>query len=347
MASAFEPKIIFLDAGQGDATLIIRPDGKKILVDCGAIFNKAVASDSMDLVFQNQGVYSGLHALVLTHPDQDHYSLVAELLLKRNVKIDHIFFGGTADEYCAKSYNIADWLTKKAGGNYCSLGSKPYFSNTPDKTLSSSDGSLVVYIVAANKCGADKSKKSNENSIVLCVYCNGAVFMLMADSTTATEKWIIEQDKLQGSTLSTLFNSSKIRVLKVGHHGSDTSTSDAWLNFFKPTVAVVSSDTQEFNGQCTCSKTVLDRVLNVLQSNKYPDHSYLQYDKTPSIESHSSPTTTKMLFTTLNKVTFSGQVNNNNQREFQADGSSIYYDLAKHFIDRDQGTAFYSKDYKK
>ena len=61
-------RIIFMDAGQGDATLIIRDDGQMILIDCGSQLNKNIVTKPMKEILENTGVIkNGLLALILAH----------------------------------------------------------------------------------------------------------------------------------------------------------------------------------------------------------------------------------------------------------------------------------------
>ena len=93
--------VIFMDAGQGDATLLEYPDGSLVLVDCGSKKNWSVAHDQIAMIFQRLIYDNGnrLKALVLTHPDGDHYNLIDALIRQQQVDVDAIFIGGEIEDY--------------------------------------------------------------------------------------------------------------------------------------------------------------------------------------------------------------------------------------------------------
>src|SRR5258708_35319047 len=82
--------IIVVDAGQGDCILILYPDDSLVLVDCGRNpwVSKHLTSDTNDAIEQTVKRCLSqcqppqhLKALVLTHPDADHYNLFVDLVL--------------------------------------------------------------------------------------------------------------------------------------------------------------------------------------------------------------------------------------------------------------------------
>jgi len=105
-------QVIFMDAGQGDATLLIYPDGSLVLVDCGCIMNNGVVTKGIKTLLEEHLAKTGnrLRALVLTHPHQDHYNLVDKLIVKPEVTVDNIFIGGLVDQYQVNDLSV--WLTK-------------------------------------------------------------------------------------------------------------------------------------------------------------------------------------------------------------------------------------------
>ncbi|HLM66758.1 MAG TPA: MBL fold metallo-hydrolase [Longimicrobium sp.] len=88
--------ISFLYMGQGDCILLSCPDGKRILVDCGSAGNWPFHAAAHMALRGDRGVRTSmkLHALILTHPDLDHYNQVHSMLGGRTFSQDHLV-GGT------------------------------------------------------------------------------------------------------------------------------------------------------------------------------------------------------------------------------------------------------------
>src|SRR5258708_4293106 len=98
-------QFIFVDAGQGDCTLIQLPDNRCILVDAGCMKNTKVVDTQILAVLKRvveQSPTKSLKALILTHPDKDHYNRVMPLIVGNNIPIDALYVGEKI-----KSYDIA------------------------------------------------------------------------------------------------------------------------------------------------------------------------------------------------------------------------------------------------
>lgn len=207
-------KMIFamLDVGQGDAFFIQSPTGTQILVDVGP---------SKKIISQLPKVMSpfdrSLNAIIITNPDQDHMAGILDIL--KIYKVATVFESGTSNE--SKTYaeiqkqikdkKIPDYLLKK--GMRFDLGGGVFLDILfPDRDVSNwerNNGSVVARLVYGN------------NSI-----------MLTGDATIKTEKII-----LSGNSI----NSLKSTILKIGHHGSRTSTSREFLTAVSPEYAFISN----------------------------------------------------------------------------------------------------------
>lgn len=207
-------KMIFamLDVGQGDAFFIQSPTGTQILVDVGP---------SKKIISQLPKVMSpfdrSLNAIIITNPDQDHMAGILDIL--KIYKVATVFESGTSNE--SKTYaeiqkqikdkKIPDYLLKK--GMRFDLGGGVFLDILfPDRDVSNwerNNGSVVARLVYGN------------NSI-----------MLTGDATIKTEKII-----LSGNST----NSLKSTILKIGHHGSRTSTSREFLTAVSPEYAFISN----------------------------------------------------------------------------------------------------------
>jgi competence protein ComEC len=319
-------KMIVLDAGQGDATLIVYPDYSLVLVDCGCKKNGNVVKTQISAVLTHYLNLSGnkLKALVLTHSDGDHYNLIKEMIIDTGVKVGTLFYGCDASGYTG----LTKWIKNKQSGS-STIGtvfplSKDYYNAQPIADLSyvANDAkyNIDVRILAAN-VGNDPNPKS----VVLLVSHQGMNFFLMGDSTYETETFILNWLKTDNTVPPIIANGRT--VLKVGHHGSDTSTGADWLKAINPLSALISSDTKSFNGVSIPRAKVTDRIFanNTLVQifpNKPSDgnHHYVQYND--ATDKHEAVPTTLALCTTLYLLKFVTLT------EFISYGVGWYYDIA-------------------
>lgn len=139
--------------------------------------------------------------LILTHGDYDHLGDCPYLL--SNFKVDKIFINNSSDNILEK--NLIKKGAKKIVNYMISVGK------------------YKIYILSMD------SDSENENSLVTYTNINGHNIILMGDATEKTEKYLINE-----------YNLPKMDILKVGHHGSKTSTSKEFLKIIKPEYALIS-----------------------------------------------------------------------------------------------------------
>lgn len=233
----FEPAIgklvvHFVDVGQGDSTFIECPNGNVIVVDAGSVKGKAAKLPrATQLLGKLTGSIKKVHALVVTHPDQDHYNMLPDVLAGHTV--ENLFIVGDWQEY--KIQAAQQWLQalEPSGTTMHHLdidvngnAIEDYFETAQNETIDC--GSASVYILAA---AAATGKQPNAGSIVLGITHGDFDVLLTGDALESTENFMIDK---HGKWLES-------EVLKVGHHGADTSTSALWVDTVKPSVAVVSA----------------------------------------------------------------------------------------------------------
>lgn len=201
-----------LDVGQGDAIFIESPSGFQILVDSGR--DKKVLSE---LSHQMSFFDRSIDLVIMTNPDLDHIGGFVEVLEK--YKVDKILEPGTYNdsevykkiEEIIKGKNISRYLAR--AGTRIPLGDGASLDILfPDKDVSTWD--------------------NNDGSIVARLIYGNHSFILTGDASIKTEKYLLDK-----------FNQEVFDVdfLKVGHHGSRTSTSLEFLQAITPRYALISS----------------------------------------------------------------------------------------------------------
>jgi len=200
-----------LDVGQGDALFIESPTGTQILVDGGP--PRKILSQLARVM---PAFDRSIDAIIITNPDQDHIGGFLDVL--KVYKVDRVFEPGTYNdsktyqnlELEIKNKNIPNILVKK--GMRLDIGGEAVIDILfPDRDVSLWD--------------------SNDGSIVAKLMYGKTSVMLTGDSTAKTEKIIIEDNSK---------NQLKSTILKVGHHGSRTSTSPEFVKAIAPIYALIS-----------------------------------------------------------------------------------------------------------
>lgn len=226
--------VAFLDIGQGDAIFIEAPNGNQILIDGGP--NKSVLRELNKIMpFYDRSI----DVIVATHPDKDHIGGLPEIIDRYS--IDFILESGAkndtgvslAFENAILQNQIKQIFAKR--GMRVNLG-RGVFLNIlfPDRGVG--------------------DVESNTASIVAQLVYGNTKFMLTGDSPKTIEEYLVITD---GEKL-------KSDVLKVGHHGSKTSSSEIFLGFVSPKYSVISAGVGNSYGHP--HKEVID-ILNQFASN--------------------------------------------------------------------------------
>lgn len=258
-------RVMFLDVGQGDSILIRSGEGRHVLVDAGGTVNFRKAGDEwrersdpyevgrkllVPLLLQ-RGVRE-LDALVLTHLDADHIGGARAVL--DNVPVRSLIFNGTLKD--SPDVIALFELAERRGVVF-------YAANAP--TTWRVDGSLslqVFYPETEDDTPAPPtlplSGEQNEHSVVLLASLYGRTFLLPGDLESAGERQVVESlsSRIQQATVEP--PRQPIDVLKAGHHGSKTSTTDEWLAYWRPAETVISVGRNNLYGHP--HPTVIERL---------------------------------------------------------------------------------------
>lgn len=198
----------FLDVGQGDAILLQLPNGQAMLVDAGP----DEAGPAVVSYLQKQGV-ERIDYLVATHPHADHIGGMDEVI--RAFEIGKVYMPRVTANTASFERLL---LTLKAKG----------LKITPAKagvTVLAEDGLKVSFLAP---CGSRYEELNDWSAVVKASYGKTS-FLLTGDAEAESEREMLSS----GADL-------RADVLKIGHHGSSSSTSWAFLKAVSPKYAVIS-----------------------------------------------------------------------------------------------------------
>lgn len=223
IAQAGTLTVTWLDVGQGDAA-VIQCGGQSMLIDGGK-----PEKSSYIYAWLQQHSLSYLDVIVATHVDADHIGGLSGALNYASV--------GTA--YCPETTGTTE--TFQSFVKYLAQRGKQITVPTAGETFAL--GGAQIQILGP----LHRAEDSNDNSIVLKVSFGATSFLFTGDAERAEEQDLLNSGVNLQST-----------VLKVGHHGSDTSTSYPFLRAVAPQYAVISVGAGNSYGHPT--EAVLSRL---------------------------------------------------------------------------------------
>lgn len=226
-----EALVSFLDVGQGDSVYIQDTDGKSILIDTGPKDQSLI--DKIEQVTNCSDVY--IDTLLLTHPDADHIGEAKRLIDKGLVgEVVHNGFMDIdqPDETFMENELEETYIPKRKVSAGDSIDLRDIYIEVlfPIEPPYLKEMSTSTKVKKKTKVPVD----DNIYSLVTRVtYTNKkeTVFMLTGDASIVNEEVLISKygNKLQSD------------VLKLGHHGSKSSTGQKFLSYVKPEEVVISA----------------------------------------------------------------------------------------------------------
>ncbi len=223
--------VTFLDIGQGDSILIEGPAGHRILVDGGPSGEAITSALGRHLPFYDRRI----DLVILTHPQSDHLAGLPAVLDRYDVG------GVLAGRLQADSALYHDWRQAIITAGL------PYVEAGRGQWADLGGGALLAVLSASPAPFSDDQDDVNDASVVLKVTLGRVAALLTGDIGSGGEADLMRE----GTDL-------RAAVLKVAHHGSDTSTSPRFLRRVRPIVDVISVGARNRYGHP--SPEVLDRL---------------------------------------------------------------------------------------
>jgi competence protein ComEC len=219
--------ITMIDVSQGDS-ILLEIKSSSILIDTGGYYNSNLVNTRIIPYLKSLGIKK-LDYLILTHGDYDHMGESINLI--ENFKVDKVIFN--CGDYNDNEEKLKNVLQKNNVEYYKCIkqlninNNKLYFLNTE------------IY------------DNENDNSNVIYFTLNNYKFLFMGDASKEKEKDILDK-----------YNLDNIDFLKVGHHGSNTSSSEEFINSINPKYSLISVGKTNRYGHPK------DEVLETLSNSK-------------------------------------------------------------------------------
>lgn len=221
----------FFDVGQADS-ILVQSAGVNMLIDAGTNnMGNTVVQNLKDL-----GI-TKINYLVGTHPHEDHIGGMDDVI--NNFEIGTIYM----PKVQTNTKTFEDVLD--------AISNKGLTITTPEVGYVFEVGNTKCEVMCAGTGTTEENSNLNLSSIVIRMVYGEESFLFMGDAEEKNEtsrQW------------------PQTTVLKVGHHGSDTSSSESFLNQVKPEISVISVGINNTYGHP--KKTTLDK-LNALETSIY------------------------------------------------------------------------------
>ncbi len=197
--------ITMLDVKQGDS-IFLKLENKSILIDTGGYYNSNIIHNRTIPYLKSIGI-SRLSYLILTHGDYDHMGEAINLI--NNFKVDKVIFN--CGSYNDLENELIDVLSEKKIKYYSCINK------------------LCINKYKLEFLNTKEYGNENDDSNVIYFNYKNLKLLLMGDAGVDKEKDILDK-----------YNISNIDVLKVGHHGSSTSSSKYFIDTIKPKYGLIS-----------------------------------------------------------------------------------------------------------
>ena len=204
--------VTYFDVGKADAALI-ECGGEYMMIDCGSdVIDASFGYYSIENFFKENNV-NELKYVFCSHPDKDHFN--GFLTLLENIKYGNVYCSRTdKDTYAFNEFKdeVQTLFLKKI------------------KVPKEGDNKMMLGAASIEILAVNQGKTDNDSSIVMMITFGETKFLFTGDAENQTENYLIRNKDI------------KCTVLKAAHHGSESSSRDAFLQKAQPEYIIVSTD---------------------------------------------------------------------------------------------------------
>lgn len=208
-------EIYFFDVGQGDSHLIETKDGTQILIDGGPP-NKILNNLSQVLGFNDRHI----DAIIVSHPHADHISGLIEVL--KNYEVDFVFESGV-NYFTPEAEGFRKLVLEKE-----KIGVLKKIIVGRPMQLNFFEGAKLRFLYPDKSFEGKTLKQVHDSMVVAEFSYKNRKILFAGDMEKDTEEYLIKNGRIVD-----------VDILKVGHQGSKTSSSQKFLNVAKPEYSVV------------------------------------------------------------------------------------------------------------
>lgn len=236
-------KVAFLDVGQGDSIFIQAPNGVQMLVD-GGRGGKVLSELSRLMPFGDKSI----DVVIGTHPDADHIGGLVSVF--ENYEVENFIESGARS-----NSKVFQTLENKINEEK----SKRIFGRAGMRIILDRDRNIYFDILYPNQ--NVQNWETNDASIIGKLVYGESSVMLSGDSPISKELYLVNNKKAD----------LDVDILKLGHHGSRTSSSIQFLQATSPHLSIISAGLNNSYGHP--HKEVLDKlkILNIPYLATYKD----------------------------------------------------------------------------
>jgi len=252
-------KIYQVDVEQGDATLVITPSGKTLLIDCGKNGHGARIKNILDKEGKNK-----IDVFICTHYHEDHYGGIDDLIKREGIPVLKAYDRGDKKYLPESKLSDGDYLAYQEvlGQDAKHLKRGQVIKLDPDVSITC----IAIGGVVKNEKNKKTGQDENDMSIATLLTFGSFSYFNGGDIEASTEKKIAQLNLVKD-----------VEVCKADHHGSETSSDSGFMSMLSPSILLIS------NGSDGRYNHPRQKTLNLYEAMKptpdvYQTNKYLKHD---------------------------------------------------------------------